>query len=56
MNRPSVASWRKKLDDTMVKLESLPISDERNAVVAQALALRPETTVREVVKEVRAAS
>ncbi|MBO0766488.1 MAG: tetratricopeptide repeat protein [Hyphomicrobiaceae bacterium] len=53
---PSVASWRKKLDDNMVKLKSLPISDARDAVVSQASALRSEQTVREIVKKVRAAS
>ncbi|HEU4579665.1 MAG TPA: tetratricopeptide repeat protein [Polyangiaceae bacterium] len=53
---PSVASWRKKLDENMVKLKSLPICDERNAVVAQSSALRSETTVHEIVKKVRAAS
>ncbi len=53
---PSVASWRKKLDDHMIKLKSLPVSDERNAVIAQGFALRSETTVHEIVKKVRAAS
>lgn len=53
---PSVAAWRKKLDDAMVKLKSLPISDERNEVVAQAFALRSETTVRELVEKMCAAS
>ena len=53
---PSVASWRKKLDDNMVKLKSLPICDERNAVVAQGSAIRSGTTVHEIVKKVRSAS
>lgn len=53
---PSVASWRKKLDDNMVKLKSLPISDERNAVVAQSSVLRSEDTVRDIIAKVRTAS
>jgi tetratricopeptide (TPR) repeat protein len=53
---PSVASWRKKLDDSMVTLKLLPVGDERDEVVAQSLALRSETTVREIVRTVRAAS
>jgi hypothetical protein len=53
---PSVAAWRKKLDDNMVKLKSLPISDERSAVVAHGFGLRSERTVRELVKKVRSAS
>ncbi|MGC4068380.1 MAG: tetratricopeptide repeat protein [Polyangiaceae bacterium] len=53
---PIVASWRKKLDDNMVKLKSLPISDERNAMVAQGFDLRSERTVRELVKKVLSTS
>jgi tetratricopeptide (TPR) repeat protein len=53
---PSVASWRKKLDGNMVKLESLPVSDERSAVVSEGFHLRSEKAVRELVKKVRAAS
>ncbi|MEN9577861.1 MAG: hypothetical protein RJA70_870, partial [Pseudomonadota bacterium] len=53
---PSVASWRKKLDANMVKLKSLPIGDQRNAVVAHLFALRSATTVNKIVERVRAAS
>jgi hypothetical protein len=53
---PCVASWRKKLDDNMVKLKMLAISDERSAVVAQSFGLRSDETVREIVEKVRSAS
>ncbi|MEZ4402849.1 MAG: tetratricopeptide repeat protein [Kofleriaceae bacterium] len=53
---PSVATWRTKLDENMVKLKSLPIGNERRAVVAEGIALRSDTTVHEIVKKVLAAA
>lgn len=53
---PAVASWRKMLDDNMVKLKSLPVSDERNTVVAEGSALRSEQAVRDLARKVRSAS
>ena len=53
---PAVAAWRKRLDDNMVKLKSLPISDQRSAVVAEGFHLRSEKVVRDLAKEVRSAS
>ncbi len=45
---PAVAAWRRKLDDNTVKLKSLPISDERNAVVAKDFDLRSEKVARDL--------
>ncbi len=53
---PPVATWRKKLDENMVKLKALPVSDERTALVREASALRSEHTVRDLVRTVRSAS
>jgi tetratricopeptide (TPR) repeat protein len=53
---PVVATWRRKLDDNMVKLKALPISDERNAVVSEGLALRSEQTVRSLARSVLSSS
>ncbi len=51
-----VASWRRKLDEIMVRLKDLPPSNERSAVVSEWSSLRSEETVRELVRTVRAAS
>jgi hypothetical protein len=40
----------------MVKLKSLPISDERNAVVAEGFELRSEKVIRDLARKVRSAS
>jgi tetratricopeptide (TPR) repeat protein len=53
---PVVATWRRKLDDNMVKLKALPISEERNAVVSDGLALRSEQTVRGLARSVLSSS
>ena len=53
---PPVATWRKKLDENMVKLKALPVSDERTALVREASALRSEHTVRALVRTVHYAS
>jgi hypothetical protein len=47
---PAVVTWRMKLDDSMVELKELPVSDQRNAVVAEGISLRSEQTVRELVR------
>lgn len=51
-----VAAWRQKLDEVMVKLQALPVSDERSALVAQGSALRSEATIAELIRTVRMAS
>lgn len=53
---PAVAAWRKQLDDTMVRLGSLPPSPTRKAVVAEDNDLRSEKVVRELARRIRAAS
>lgn len=53
---PAVAAWRKKIDDTMVKLKSLPISNERSAVVTEGFDLRSEKVIRDLARKVRSAS
>ncbi len=53
---PVVAAWRKKLDDNMVKLKSLPISDERSTVVAEGFHLRSEKVIQDLALKVRSAS
>lgn len=53
---PVVATWRRRLDDNMVKLKALPISDERDAVVSDGAALRSEETVRSLARSVLSSS
>lgn len=53
---PSVATWRKKLDENMVKLKELPASSDRTALIAEASALRSEQTVQGLVRRVLSAS
>ena len=53
---PVVATWRRKLDDNMVKLKALPISDERNAVVAEGIALRSEQIMRSLARTLLSSS
>lgn len=45
---PAVAVWRRKLDDNMVKLKSLPHSDERNATISEGLELRSEMVIEDL--------
>jgi tetratricopeptide (TPR) repeat protein len=51
-----VASWRRKLDEIMVRLKDLPGSNVRSAVVSEWSDLRSEETIRELVRNVRTAS
>jgi hypothetical protein len=51
-----VANWRRKLDESMVRLKDLPASSERSAVVSEWSDLRSKDTIRELVRTVRAAS
>ncbi len=53
---PPIATWRRKLDEIMVRLEDLPVSNERSAVVAEWTALRSEEAIRELARSVRTAS
>ncbi len=53
---PPIASWRRKLDEIMVRLENLPVSNERSALVSEGIDLRSEQTIRELVRTVRTAS
>jgi tetratricopeptide (TPR) repeat protein len=55
-NTPAVATWRKKLDGIMMKLNGLPISSERSALVTQGFDLRSEQTVRSLVRAVLSTS
>lgn len=51
-----VVAWRRKLDDVMLRLETLLPSPERSAVVSEWSELRSEMTVRELVRTVRSSS
>jgi len=53
---PQVATWRRKLDDLMLRLKDLAPSTERSAVVSEWNALRSEEKVRALVRSVRTAS
>jgi tetratricopeptide (TPR) repeat protein len=53
---PPVATWRRKIDEVMVRLKDLAPSNERSALVSDWSALRSEETVRELVRTVRTAS
>ena len=53
---PPVATWRRKLDEIMLRLKDLAPSNERSALVSDWSALRSEETVRERVRTVRTAS
>jgi tetratricopeptide (TPR) repeat protein len=53
---PEVATWRRKLDDIMLRLRDLAPSNERSAVVSEWNTLRSEETVRALVRSVRTAS
>jgi tetratricopeptide (TPR) repeat protein len=51
-----VAAWRRKLDEIMMRLKELPVSNERSALVREWSALGSEEKVRELVRAVRSAS
>lgn len=53
---PRVATWRRKLDEIMERLEDLPPSDERSAVISEGRALRSEDAIHELARAVRSAS
>ncbi|MBI5518303.1 MAG: tetratricopeptide repeat protein [Deltaproteobacteria bacterium] len=53
---PAVATWRRRLDDAMISLKALPLSDKRNAVAAEASSLRSEQAIRGLVRSVLSAS
>jgi tetratricopeptide (TPR) repeat protein len=53
---PPVATWRRKLDEIIVRLKDLPPSDERSAVVHDWSDLRSIEKVRKLVRTVRTAS
>jgi tetratricopeptide (TPR) repeat protein len=53
---PQVATWRRKLDDIMLRLKDLAPSNERSAVVSEWNTLRSEEKVRALVRSVRTAS
>ncbi|HEX5659274.1 MAG TPA: hypothetical protein VFX59_18900, partial [Polyangiales bacterium] len=51
-----VVSWRRKLDEIMIRLKDLPASNARSAAVSEWSALQSEPVIRELVRSVRAAS
>jgi tetratricopeptide (TPR) repeat protein len=53
---PPVATWRRKLDEIMVRLKDLTQSSDRSAAVAEWSALRSELTIRDLVRTVHRAS
>ena len=53
---PPIATWRRKLDEVMVRLRDLPASSERSALVSEWTALRSEAAIRDLVRTVRTAS
>jgi hypothetical protein len=56
VDRSPVATWRRELDEIIVRLKDLPPSDERPAVVREWSDLRSAEKVRELVRTVRSAS
>ena len=53
---PTVATWRRKLDEIMLRLKDLAPSSERSALVSDWSDRRSEGTIRELVRTVRTAS
>jgi tetratricopeptide (TPR) repeat protein len=53
---PPVVAWRRKLDEVMVRLKDMPVSDQRSAVVGEGFAMRAEPAVQALVRAVRALS
>lgn len=53
---PAVASWRRQLDQIMVRLKESPASAERSELIAEGIDLRSEATIGELVRSVRTAS
>jgi hypothetical protein len=53
---PPVATWRRKLDEIMLRLKDLASSNERSALVSELNILRSEDTVQALVRMLRSAS
>ena len=53
---PPVATWRRKLDEIMLRLKGLAPSNERSALVSEWNTLRSEDTVQALVRALRSAS
>jgi hypothetical protein len=53
---PPIATWRRKLDEVMVRLRDLSASSERSALVSEWTSLRSEAAIRDLVRTVRTAS
>jgi hypothetical protein len=53
---PPVATWRRKLDEIMLRLKHLAPSNERSALVSEWIRLRSEETVQSLVRALRSAS
>ena len=49
-------TWRRKLDDIMVRLKDLPVGDERSKLVGEGSALRSEAAVQALARTFRASS
>ena len=50
---PQIATWRRRLDEIMLRLRNLAPSSERTALASEWSALRSEETVRKLVRAVR---
>jgi tetratricopeptide (TPR) repeat protein len=53
---PPIATWRRKLDEIMLRLKDLPVSNDRSAMVSARSTLASDETIRELVRTVRAVS
>jgi hypothetical protein len=51
-----VVAWRQKLDEVMVELEDLAVSEERSALATRGSVLRSNDAIAELVRMVAAAS
>ena len=53
---PSVAAWRKQLDEIVVQLKDVRLSEQRSALASRSIALRSPGTVKALVRTVHALS
>ena len=53
---PPVATWRRELDEIMVRLNGTPPSDERSALVSESFDRRSGDAIRDIVRLMRNAS
>lgn len=53
---PPVATWRRKLDELMLRLKDVASSNERSALLSEWTALRAERTICDLVRTVQSAS